>query len=667
MGAGLAERTLTRGLRYFYRDAAVVGAANRTAERMRLSDHTDIPEETAVTRLATEQVESSPEPGRPSGLARLKSPQAITLYCYLGLAIYVTCRLWTDPAGLRQVGDPQDVNQATWFVRYAANAVEHFRLPALITSTMNAPHTVNLMWNTPFLLPGILVAPVTLLFGSQVALTTILTVALFASAAAMFYVLRYWNVSLLPAAFGGFFYGFSPALINSGVGHYAIVIAPLPPLILDRVLRMIARKGSPVRNGAWLGLLIAGQLFIGEEGLVDTVIAALVLVLVLAACRPREVISRIKPLLAGLGAAAGVALVLCARALWVQFHGVKAGGAAATVVISYGGHGTNLGTLPYAFINPAGTVLLHIPITGRIAASYPQPFPEYLAYLGVPMIILLLVATVYFWRNLTIRVAGLACLLLEWLGMGAKPLIHDHILALPGWLLPWGLLQHLPVIEGMVPDRLCIPADLMAAVVLAVALDKARSGEVPWFANRRNGARLATAFAVVALLPILPSPYGTVTSTPLPAGWTATFARLHLPEQARVMVVPFPYSATTQVMSWAGTSNLPRTMIGGDFIAPDQPPHLSRAGRSALTPTTTYIDDMWLRTPGLVRPSNAQIARDLAEMKPQAVVAVPQNGVGKFLTQLFGPPTYHIGSVLSWRFTPAQAAALASGSGPVNG
>ena len=250
MGAGLAERTLTRGLRYFYRDAAVVGAVNRTAERMRLGDHTDIPEETAVTRLATEQVESSPEPGRPSGLTRLKSQQAITLYCYLGLAIYVTCRLWTDPAGLRQVGDPQDVNQATWFVRYAANAVEHFRLPALITSTMNAPHTVNLMWNTPFLLPGILVAPVTLLFGSQVALTTILTVALFASAAAMFYVLRYWNVSLLPAAFGGFFYGFSPALINSGVGHYAIVIAPLPPLILDRVLRMIARKGSPVRNGA---------------------------------------------------------------------------------------------------------------------------------------------------------------------------------------------------------------------------------------------------------------------------------------------------------------------------------------------------------------------------------------------------------------------------------
>ncbi len=130
-----------------------------------------------MTRLATEQVESSPQPERPSRFASLRSPQAITLYCYLGLAIYVTCRLWADPAGLRQVGDPQDVNQATWFVRYAANAVEHFRLPALITSAMNAPNTVNLMWNTSLLLPGVLVAPVTLLFGPQVALTTLLALA----------------------------------------------------------------------------------------------------------------------------------------------------------------------------------------------------------------------------------------------------------------------------------------------------------------------------------------------------------------------------------------------------------------------------------------------------------------------------------------------------------
>ena len=464
-------------------------------------------------------------------------------------------------------------------------------------------------------------------------------------------------------------YGFSPALINSGIGHYALVIAPLPPLMLDRLLRMVTGKGRPVRNGIWLGLFVAAQLFIGEEGLVDTVIAAVILLIVLGACRPHEVISRIKPLLAGLSAAAGVALVLCARALWVQFHGVKAGSAAATVVINYNGHSTNLGTLPYAFINPAGTVLLHTPATARIADNYPQPIPEYLAYLGVPLIILLVVAVAYFWRNLTIRVAGLTCLLLEWLGMGAKPMIPHHMLSLPGWLLPWGLLQHLPVIGGMVPDRLCIPADAMAAVVLAVALDKARSGAVTPFANWRNASKIAVGIAVVALLPVIPSPYGIVTNSPLPQGWNGTFAALHLPAGSRVLLAPFPYSGASQVLVWQADSGNPGTMIGGDFIAPNQPPHLSRAGRSALTLTTIYIDDLWSNTTGAVRPSAAQISSDLATMKPQAVVAVTSSHwrLGKFLIKLFGPPTVRIHKVLGWRLTPAQITAIANGSGPTNG
>ena len=105
-----------------------------------------------MTRLATEVVESSHEPHgrRPLVL----SAQALTIYLYVLGAFFVTSRLWINPSGRYQVGDPQDADQATWFVRYAATAVRHFRLPALETMTMNAPHGVNLMWNTSFLLPG---------------------------------------------------------------------------------------------------------------------------------------------------------------------------------------------------------------------------------------------------------------------------------------------------------------------------------------------------------------------------------------------------------------------------------------------------------------------------------------------------------------------------------
>ncbi len=107
-----------------------------------------------MTRLATEVVESPQEPRRRGLLGWISSAQAITMYAYIVGALFVTSGLWIHPSGRYQTGDPADVDQANWFVRYAATAVSHFRLPALETVAMNAPHGVNLMWNTSLLLPA---------------------------------------------------------------------------------------------------------------------------------------------------------------------------------------------------------------------------------------------------------------------------------------------------------------------------------------------------------------------------------------------------------------------------------------------------------------------------------------------------------------------------------
>ena len=169
---------------------------------------------------------------------------------YLLAAVVVTWRLWADPAGRAQAGDPHDVDLFAWFLRYAATAVSHGRLPALITTGLNPPHGVSLMWNTSVLLPGILLTPVTLLAGPQVSLTLLLTLGLAGSAAALFWVLRRWGAGLGAAALGGAVYGLSPALINSGIGHYHLVFAVLPPLIIDRVLRIVTGQGAPLKDGA---------------------------------------------------------------------------------------------------------------------------------------------------------------------------------------------------------------------------------------------------------------------------------------------------------------------------------------------------------------------------------------------------------------------------------
>ncbi len=622
-----------------------------------------------MTRLATEVAESSQEP-RPRGITGwAKSPQAITIYLYIIGAFYLTIRLWIDPASRRQDGDAPDVNQATWFVRYAANAVDHFHLPALITTTMNAPHGVNLMWNTSFLLPGVLVSPITSLFGPQTALSALLVIGFAGSAASMFYVLRHWRASILAAALGGALYGFSPALINSGIGHYSLVLAMLPPLIIDRLLRLVTRDGRSWRNGIWLGVFVAGQIFIAEETLVDTVIAAVIFLIVLAISRPRQVLAAIPPSLIGLGTAAVVALVLAGRGLWVQFHGIAAHGAAATVVIDYNGHFTNLGTIPYAFITPGDGQLLHTSGTSFIVNHYTQPSPEYLAYLGIPLIIFLLIAIVLFWRNVAIRAAGLTCILLEWLGMGSKP-IMPGIHTLPGFLLPWRFLEHLPVIGGMVPDRLCVLADAAAAVVLAFALDQARSGVKP-FVNWQNGAKIAAGAAVVALLPLFPTPYGVTGTTPLPHGWRATYASLHLTKTSPVMLVPYPWAATSQVLRWQAETGVPATIVGGDFITPGAKGREARAGRTGETRTSAYIDYLatggsgalapacqpgWTPLSPPCKPSVAEVRADMAAKDPAAIMAVirPGSSVWTYLVYLFGPPTSRRGKVYGWKLTPGE-------------
>ncbi len=175
---------------------------------------------------------------------------------YLLAALAVTLWLWRDPASRTVAGNPNDADQMAWFFRYDATAIAHFHLPALVTTAMNAPQGVNLMWNTPLLLPGVLLAPVTLLFGPQVSLTVLLTAGFAGSATAMFAVLRRWQVSVAGAALGAAVYGFSPALVHSAIGHYDLQFAVFPPLIADAVLRLATgrdqrRARRPAGSACW--------------------------------------------------------------------------------------------------------------------------------------------------------------------------------------------------------------------------------------------------------------------------------------------------------------------------------------------------------------------------------------------------------------------------------
>ena len=213
--------------------------------------------------------------------------------------------------------------------------------------------------------------------GPQVSLTIVLTVSIAGSAASLFWVLRRWGASLGGAALGGAVYGFSPALLNSGLGHYHLVLAVLPPLIIDALLRIVTGRGRAIRNGAWMGLLVAAQLFISEEMLVYTGVAGLLLVAVVAPGQPRAVPGRLRDTALGVAAGAAVALLISAYPLWVQFRGPLH----EHTVLS----GSWQGNLAF-FVDPSANLLFHSRSSAAWVASYALGVTEALAYLGWPLI-----------------------------------------------------------------------------------------------------------------------------------------------------------------------------------------------------------------------------------------------------------------------------------------
>jgi hypothetical protein len=562
--------------------------------------------------------------------------QSLVLSCYLLAALAVTWRLWVDPAN-RVQSHTGDIDQFAWFMRYNAEAIAHGRLPALTTTAMNAPYGINLMWNAPsFLLPGILLTPVTLLAGPQTSLTLVLTLGFAGSAATMFLVLRRWGASISAAALGGALYGFSPALIHDGLSHYQVQFVVLPPLIIHMLLRIISGRGSPVRNGIWLGLLVAAQVFTGEEVLIFTAIAGAVLVAVLAASQPHAALHRARDSLIGLAAGAVVALLICGRALWVQFRG--------TPVTSVGPYRTGLS----AVVTPSGDLLLHTRASAAAISQSPAQ-GAYFAYLGWPLLIVLLAATIFFWRDLKVRTTGVTFVVLELFSLGSN-VLPFHGVRIPGPELPWYWLQGLPLLKAALPFRLPILADGAAAALLAFSLDRARS-RATHARNWRNQGIAATVVAVVAILPVIPLPYPAASATPLPAGWQAVFARLRLAPNAPVLVVPVGYSHLPQPMRWQADTGEPGSMIGGTFLAADRNGRAKRGGRANRTKTVAYLDALWQGSSRVSPPSPAQIRADLAALRPAAVVAVTNRDspLGRFLSRVFGPPAFQIGRLLAWR------------------
>jgi hypothetical protein len=565
---------------------------------------------------------------------------------YLLAAFAITLWLWRDPASRTVAGNPNDADQFAWFFRYDAAALAHGRLPDLVTLAMNAPQGVNVMWNTFMLLPGMLLAPVTLLFGPQTALTVFLTAGFAGSALAMFAVLRRWSVGVPGAALAGAVYGFSPALAHSAIGHYDLQFAVLPPLIIDAGLALAAGRSRPVRGGGWLGLLVTAQIFITEETLLITALAGMLFGGVLAASRPRAALAGAAATARGLAVAAGVTAVIAGYPLLVQFFGPLAEHS-SPFTPDYFKNDLS------AFVVPSSYLLFHTSGSAAAAGRYQGLLPEYLGYLGWPLLITLLAAAIWLWRRPPARAAAVTWAVLEVCSLGGTLLFGGREHA--GITLPWHWLQGLPLLSAALPDRFSIVADGAAAVLLAFAADAAFHALRRRWAGWRPAAVVVSG-AILAVLPIVPSPLPAAAATPLPPGWSQVFASLRLPASANVLVVPVPRSTFTESLRWQADTGVPGEMVGGYFMGPAWNGHAYTDGNG--TPAAgLYLNYLWLKSAGTsaaVGPkpvSQSAMLTQIEDWRVSAVVAVtaPDSPLARYLSRLLGRPAAAAGDVVAWR------------------
>jgi hypothetical protein len=354
-------------------------------------------------------------------------------------------------------------------------------------------------------------------------------------------------------------------------------------------------------------------------------------------------------------------------------------------------------------------MLFHTAGSAAEALRFQGQLPEYLGYLGWPLIVVLAAGTVRFWRRLPVRACAVACFVLSVFSLGGTLLASGHEHA---WIkLPWYWLQSLPVLSAALPDRFSILADGAAAALLALCADAAvpalaafaarrasrrpprfASGRLSRFASRRpprfaarclrwlgsgrkwapRPAAVVMSLAALAVLPIVPRPLPAAAATPVPPGWPAAFAALHLPASAAVLTVPVPMSTFTEPLRWQADTGQPATLVGGYFMGPAWNGRAYTDG-NGLPQAGRYLNILWTESatglppsitgrtpasanpasPGYVRIEAVNAKRMLAQIAAwhvSAVVAVTLRDsiLGHYLTNLLGPPSVVIGDVLAW-------------------
>ncbi|MEU4381605.1 hypothetical protein [Micromonospora echinofusca] len=476
--------------------------------------------------------------------------QDLTVFgLFLLAAVWVTSQIWVDPAGRVASLYSSDPAQVQFFLAHSVRVVLHGEFP-FFTEQFNYPDGVNLMANTAILALGIPMVPVTLLFGPAVTFVVLVTLALAGTASAWYFVLsRHVVRSPLAAAVGGWFCGFSPAMLSHANWHPNIISQFLLPFIVWRVL-VITRSRRPWRDGVLLALMVTAQAFINEEILLFTALACGVFLLAVLAQRPALWSTAWRPLAKALAICTVLAGSLLAYPLYVQFAGPMAYHGLSDAVRDYGNDIA-------AFFAPGS------PTIGgdeRANVNLAPNYSEENAFFGWSLALIAVGIVAWLRREMLVRALAATGAFFAVLSLGERVSWWDREL----FTGPWEWLVRLPLLDAVVPTRFGLITSVVVGILLALAVERSRALPL----ERRTLRTLTVAGLVLALLPIAPMPLKVTSRPPVPDFITADRWRGYVGADQTLVPIPVPNMGHTHGMRWAASTNLDFKIPGGYFLAP---------------------------------------------------------------------------------------------------
>lgn len=571
---------------------------------------------------------------------RWSRADAVTMTCYLLIALGIYGGLWLHLGSAYLYNSAQDQNMWEWFFDVTAHAVWHWENP--LTSTLqNYPVGVNLMANTAMFGLGIPLSPLTMLFGPTLTWAVALTGGLAGTAAAWYWLFsRYLVTSRLAAAIGGVFCGFAPPMISHGNAHPNFACLFLIPFIVLRLI-LLARGKRPVRDGIILGLLMAYQVFLGEEPLLISMLAFAVFAIAYAASRPREAAKMVRPTAIGAAVAAVLALAITSYPLWFQFFGSQ-----SYQTLEHGPVGNDTA----AFTRFATESVAGQP---GPAADVSLNRTEENAFFGWPLIVLMVVLTIWLWRVVLARAIAISMFMMAWLSLGVRLVVDHTDTGIPG---PWRLLANLPLFDSLLESRLAMGAIPAVGALLAIATDRVlqAAASPPSSAGERPlPVRLLWLGMLAAvLLPIAPTPLPTITRPSTPEFFTDGTWK-HYVATGSVVTVPLPNTGDARALHWQTEADLGFPIADGYFVGPNGPN--DKRGRYGAPPHATADLLNAVREKGDVPPitdkDRAQALADLRYWQADVVVLAPMDNQGALrsvVELLLGKPAQFIDGVWLW-------------------